>query len=257
MRHEGEAAIRCENPECPAQLRERLIWFAARNQMDIEGLGDKVVHQLVDAGLLASFGDIFTLHEHPEQLLELERMGERKVDNLLQAIDVSKERGLMRVIAGLGIRFVGASGARRLAEHYEDIDALMYASADELAQIEDVGTVTALSICEFLHSDAGRRVVDELKQAGVNLIAPSGVSTQAADSPFAGKTIVITGTLEDFGREELADKLINLGAKVAGSVSKKTDLVIAGEKAGSKLDKAQELGVEVWDEQQLLQVLNE
>ena len=257
VRHEGEAAIRCENPECPAQLRERLIWFAARNQMDIEGLGGKVVHQLVDAGLLASFGDIFTLHEHPEQLLELERMGERKVDNLLQAIDVSKERGLMRVIAGLGIRFVGASGARRLAEHYEDIDALMHASADELAQIEDVGTVTALSICEFLHSDAGRRVVDELKQASVNLTAPSRVSTQAADSPFAGKTIAITGTLEHFGRKELADRLINLGAKVGGSVSQKTDLVIAGEKAGSKLDKAQELGVEVWDEQQLLQVLNE
>jgi DNA ligase (NAD+) len=257
VRHEGEAAIRCENPECPAQLRERLIWFAARNQMDIEGLGDKVVHQLADAGLLASFGDIFTLHEHQEQLLELERMGERKVDNLLQAIDVSKERGLMRVISGLGIRFVGASGARRLAEHYEDIDALTYASADELAQIEDVGTVTALSICEFLHSDAGRRVVDELKQASVNLTAPSRVSTQAADSPFAGKTIAITGTLEHFGRKELADRLISLGAKVTGSVSKKTDLVIAGEKAGSKLDKAQELGVEAWSEQQLLQALNE
>lgn len=248
---DDEVAHRCINPECPGQVRERLIWFVGRDQMDIEGLGEKVVHQLSDAGYLNTFGDIFTLAEHREQLLELDRMAQRKVDNLLAGIEQAKTRGLARVLAGMGIRHIGASASATLAGEFGSIEALMDATVEQLAEIEDIGPITAESLHQFLHSDAGRHVIDELKSAGVDLTAPKRTAP-AADSPFNGKTVVITGTLESIGRKELTDKLKSMGAKVSGSVSKNTDLVIAGEKAGSKLSKAQQLGVEVWDEQALL-----
>ncbi len=256
VREEGEAAIRCVNPACPAQVRERLIWFAGRDQMDIEGLGDKIVHQLVDAGLLHNFGDIYRLHEHRDAMLKLERMGEKKVDNLLAGIEASKQRGLARVLAGLGIRHVGARASSILAQSFGSIDALMEASVEEIADINDIGPITAASVHHFLHSETGRQVIDDLKAAGVDLTAPKKAAP-AADSPFAGKTVVITGTLASYERKALSDKLEALGAKVTGSVSKKTDLVIVGENAGSKLTKAQSLGVETWDEAKLLNALGE
>ncbi len=268
-REEGEAALRCANPECPAQLRERLIWFAARNQMDIDGLGEKSVHQLADAGLLASFGDVYHLTEHRLELLALERMGETKVNNLLSGIEESKARGLARVLAGLGIRHVGSRVSQMLAEGYGEIDALMTANADDIDLKLATGDLDikrqamiresyepgeiAKSVRAFFDSEAGRHVIEELRAAGVDMTAPRAElkTPPPADSPFNGKTIVITGSLAGHQRKELAQRLEALGAKVTDSVSKKTDLLIVGENAGSKLDKARQLEVEIWDETRL------
>ncbi|MEM9019562.1 MAG: NAD-dependent DNA ligase LigA [Planctomycetota bacterium] len=248
-----ESARYCPNPECPAQFRERLIHFVGRNQMDIDALGEKTLHQLADAGLLNNLGDIFRLKDHREQLLGLERMGEKKVDNLIEGVEQAKTRGLQRVLAGLTIRHIGAGGAKRLAQAFGDIDALLQADEEKIAAVEDIGPITAASVHTFLHNNAGQHVITELREAGVDLSAPQ--EEVARDSPLAGKTIVITGTLEQFGRNELKALLESLGAKVSGSVSKNTDLLIAGEKAGSKLKKAQDLGVAVWDEATLLKSL--
>lgn len=255
IREEDEAAVRCINPQCPAQLRERLIWFAGRGQMDIDGLGDKGVHQLADAGLLGSYADIYRLKDHRAELIELERMGEKKVDNLLQGIEQSKGRGLARLLGGLGIRHVGTRGAQILAEHFGSIDAVLGAGVEQLAEVHEVGPVTAQSIHQFFHEHGGKQVVHELRRFGLEMTSPR--RRVASDSVFAGKTVVLTGTLERFDRDDLTQKLQDLGAKVTGSVSKKTDLVIVGHNPGSKLDKARELGVEVWDEAKLLKVLGQ
>ena len=253
---EEEVAHRCVNPECPAQFREKLIWFVGRNQMDIDGLGEKAVHQLTDADLLNTFGDVYNLHKKRDELLKLERMGEKKVENLLAGIDVSKSRGLSRVLAGLGIRHVGASAANSLAQHFGDIDAIKNADPEIIAEVEDIGPITADSIHTFLNSDAGQHVIRELKDAGVDLTeAQTAPPPDAADSPVAGKTIVITGTFEAYDRNELKAKLTALGAKVTGSVSKNTNILCAGEKAGSKLTKAEQLGVEVWDQAKVMEVV--
>lgn len=248
-----ETARYCPNPECPAQFRERMAHFVGRKQMDIDALGEKTIHQLADAGLLKNLGDIYRLKDKREQLLALDRMGEKKVDNLIEGVEQSKQRGLLRVLAGLTIRHIGQGGAKRLAQHFGDIDALIAADEEKIAAIEDVGPITAASVRQFLDNPAGQHVIAELKAAGVNLTEEK--IEVATDSPFAGKTIVITGTLEHHGRSELKAILENLGAKVSGSISKNTDLLIAGEKAGSKLKKAQDLGVEIWDETKLLESL--
>lgn len=248
-----ETARYCPNPECPAQFRERMVHFVGRNQMDIDALGEKTIVQLADAGLLQNLGDIYRLKDKRDELLELDRMGEKKVDNLIEGVEASKQRGLLRVLAGLTIRHIGQGGAKRLAQHFGDIDALIAADEDEIANIEDVGPITAVSVRQFLDNPAGQHVIAELKAAGVDLTEEK--IEAAADSPFAGKTIVITGTLEKYGRNDLKKLLEGLGAKVSGSISKNTDLLIAGEKAGSKLTKAQGLGVEVWDEAQLIATL--
>jgi len=255
VRLEDEVAHRCVNPECPAQLRERLIWFVGRDQMDIDGFGEKLVLQLADEGLLKSFGDIYALKNHREKLLELDRLGEKKVDNLLAAIEDSKQRGLTRVLAGLGIQHVGSRAADVLAQHFGSIDALLEADEESLADIHEIGPITAASLHKFLHAHAGQHVIEELRDAGVKLTEKQRPKP-AATSPFAGKTVVITGTFESFDRNDLKKKLEALGAKVSGSVSKKTDLLLAGESAGSKLDKANELGVETWDEATLLKHLS-
>jgi len=251
-----ETARYCPNPECPAQFRERLTHFVGRNQMDIDALGEKTIHQLADAGLIQNLGDIFRLREKRDELLALERMAEKKVDNLIQGVEDAKGRGLARVLAGLTIRHVGANGSKIFARSFGDIDALAAADLEQLEALEDVGPITAQSLYDFLRSDAGQHVIDELKQAGVDLTEPQPVAAAAnEDSPFTGKTLVFTGTLEHFKRSELKTKLEALGAKVSGSVSAKTDLLIAGESAGSKLTKAESLGVEVWNEAKLLEHL--
>ncbi len=269
VEHDGdekETARYCSNPECPAQLRERLIHFAGRDQMDIEGLGEKVVIQLTEAGLVKSFGDLFTLHTKRDDVLELERMGEKKADNLFAGLESAKSRGLSRVMAGLGVRHVGRTASRIIAGHYGSIDALMEATKEEIETFEvdgeksGIGPEIASSLHQFLHSEAGRHVIDELREAGVDLTESARATEVAAprgDNVFSGKKIVLTGTLESFGRKELTERLEAFGAKVSGSVSAKTDLVIAGEKAGSKLDKANKLGVEVWDESALVEALGE
>ncbi|MCC6908718.1 MAG: NAD-dependent DNA ligase LigA [Phycisphaerales bacterium] len=246
----------CVNPECPEQFREKLKWFVGRDQMDIDGLGEKLVDQLVDAGLVHHFADLFTLPEKRDQLLALERLGEKSADNLIAGLEEAKSRGLARVLAGLGIRHIGVSTAKTLAKNFPDADALLEASREDLLALPDFGEVTATTLHDYLQSRQGRDAFARLKKAGVDLTSSTYRKREAPpDSPFAGKTVVITGTLEAFTRPELTERLETLGAKVSGSVTKKTDLVIAGESAGSKLDKARELGIEVWDEKRLTAAL--
>lgn len=246
----------CVNPECPEQFREKLKWFVGRDQMDIEGLGEKLVDQLIDAGLVHHFADVFLLPGKREELLALERMGEKSVDNLIAGIDAAKSRGLARVLAGLGIRHIGVSAAKTIARHFPDAEALLEASVEQIQELPDFGEVTAPVLHDYLHSRQGRDAFARLARAGVDLKSPLYRKRETASgSPFAGKTVVLTGTLENFTRPELTERLESLGAKVSGSVSKKTDLVIAGESAGSKLDKARELGIEVWDEARLVKAL--
>lgn len=260
---EGEVAHRCVNPECPAQFREKMIWFAGRDQMDIEGLGEKVIHQLADAGLLNNFGNIYQLKDHTGQVVNLERMGETKVDNLINAIEASKSRGLQRVLAGLGIRHVGGRASQILSENFGNIDNLTAATEDQISEFEvdseksGIGPEIAKSLYQFLHSDAGQRVIEELKGAQVNLtvLKQSPSSAKASNLPFKGKTIVLTGTLENYDRKALSQKLESLGAKITSSVSSNTDLVVAGAGPGRKLDKARTLGIETWDETRLIAAL--
>ncbi|MEC7353397.1 MAG: NAD-dependent DNA ligase LigA [Planctomycetota bacterium] len=246
----------CTNPECPAQFRERLKWFVGRGQMDLDGFGDKLIDQLVGAGLVTHFADVFTLDR--ERLLELERMGETSVENLLAASEQAKSRGLARVLAGLGIRHVGASAARTLARAFPDAAALQAASEQAISDLEDFGEITAHRLREYLDTPASREAFDRLRAVGVSLESleyGDGPDPDAGGSPFSGLTVVLTGTLESFSRSELAERLEGLGAKVTGSVSGRTDLLVAGEQAGSKLEKARSLGVEVWDEARLLEAL--
>ncbi|MEM7575937.1 MAG: NAD-dependent DNA ligase LigA [Planctomycetota bacterium] len=253
-----ETARYCPNPDCPAQLRERLIHFAGRKQMDIDELGEKTVHQLVDAGLLTSIGDVYRLHTKRDAIVALERMAEKKAENLLAGIETSKSRGLAKVLASLTIRHVGSTAGKAIARRFGGLSALREVDVETIAEVDDIGPITAASLHGFLHSPAGQQVFDELGEAGVDLTEPTAETKIASvDSPFTGKKIVLTGTLEQFTRPDLAEKLEALGAKVTGSVSKNTDLLIAGDAAGSKLEKATKLGVEVWDEDELLAALSE
>ena len=249
----------CTSPECPAQFREKLKWFVGRDQMDVDGLGEKLVDQLVDADLVHHFADLFLLKR--DDLLDLERMGEKSADNLLAGLEVARSRGLARVLAGMGIRHIGASAAKVLARHFPDADRLMAASTETLEDLPDFGEITARSLHEHLAAAPTRDAFKRLAAAGVSLESDlyrdPREESEVVESPFAGRTVVITGTLESFGRKELAEQLESLGATVTGSVSRKTDLLVAGEKAGSKLRKATELGIEIWDEGRLLAELPE
>ena len=245
VKDEGGVYIRCPNPECPAQLKERLRYFASRNAMDIEGLGEKLVDQLVEAGLVRSFADLYRLSK--EELTGLDRMGDKSAENLLKGIEASKGRGLARLLNGLSIRHVGQRVAAVLAQHFEDAGALAAASASELSSIDEVGPVIAHSVHEFLHSKQGRHVIDELRKVGVDT-SSDRPKVRLSAGPFAGKTVVVTGTLEKYTRDEIHTLIEEHGGRPTSSVSKSTDYVIAGEKAGSKLAKAQKLDIPVLDE---------
>ncbi|WP_195695577.1 NAD-dependent DNA ligase LigA [Priestia megaterium] len=256
VRLEGEVALRCINPSCPAQIREGLIHFVSRNAMNIDGLGEKVISQLFRQQLIKDVADIYTLTK--QQLIELERMGEKSADNLIAAIEASKENSLERLLFGLGIRHVGAKAAKTLAQHFETIDKLTKATYDELVAINEIGAKMADAIVAYFTQEEVQELIHELKEYGVNLTykGPKLVSVENVDSVFAGKTVVLTGKLEQLSRNEAKAQIEALGGKVTGSVSKKTDLVVAGEEAGSKLTKANELEIEVWDEARLLTELN-
>ncbi|KML26847.1 NAD-dependent DNA ligase LigA [Priestia aryabhattai] len=256
VRLEGEVALRCINPSCPAQIREGLIHFVSRNAMNIDGLGEKVISQLFRERLIKDVADIYTLTK--QQLIELERMGEKSADNLIAAIEASKENSLERLLFGLGIRHVGAKAAKTLAQHFETIDKLTKATYDELVAINEIGAKMADAIVAYFTQEEVQELIHELKEYGVNLTykGPKLVSVENVDSVFAGKTVVLTGKLEQLSRNEAKAQIEALGGKVTGSVSKKTDLVVAGEEAGSKLTKANELEIEVWDEARLLTELN-
>ncbi|MFG6495701.1 NAD-dependent DNA ligase LigA [Fictibacillus sp. UD] len=255
-RLDGEVALRCLNPQCPAQIREGFIHFVSRNAMNIDGLGEKVVAQLFKEKLIENFADLFKLER--DKLLELERMGEKSADNLLAAIEKSKENSLERLLFGLGIRHVGAKAAKTVAQRFETMDGLMSASKDELLAVEEIGEKMADSIQLYFSKPEVKELMEELKNLGMNMEykGPKLVKVEDLDTPFAGKTVVLTGKLSILTRNDAKEQLERLGAKVTGSVSKNTDMLIAGEDAGSKLDKAKTLGIEIWDEQKLVDELN-
>src|SRR6476661_8634167 len=242
VRTEGEADHRCVNANCPAKLRETILHFASRGVMNIDGLGDALVTQLTDRGVVKDIADIYKLTN--ATLLSLERMGEKSADNVLREIENSKKLPLERVIYGLGIRFVGERTAQFLAEHFGDISALEKAGEEELQQVEEVGPRIAKSIVEFFAEPKNRELVEELRSAGLTLKGKK----KERGTKLAGKTFVLTGTLANYTRDEAKKLIEDAGGKVAGSVSKKTDYVVAGTDAGSKLDKAKELGVPVINE---------
>lgn len=250
VRLEEEVALRCINPNCPAQLKEGLIHFVSRNAMNIDGLGEKVIIQLFQENLVKTIADIYRLKR--EALLELDRMGEKSVDNLLQAIEVSKDNSLEKLLFGLGIRFVGSKAAKTLATDFETMKNIQQASYEDLIAVDEIGDKMADSIVQYFQEEKVINLLDELRDLGINMgyNGPKRPETDE-DSIFAGKTVVLTGKMEKFTRTEAKELIEAKGGSVTGSVSKKTDILIAGEDAGSKYDKAQKLGITIWDEQEL------
>lgn len=247
----AEAAIRCTNPHCPALGREGLIHFVSREAMNIEGCGPSVINALLDAGLVRDAADLYSLKK--EDVLKLERMGERSADKLLAAIAASKANELDKLLFALGIRHVGAKVARTLAVEFGSMEALLTAEAEQLAAIRDIGAVIAESVVTWLSVPTNRDLLERLAAAGLTMTFTAPASSE--DNPFFGKTLVFTGTMPTLGRAEAKTMAQDVGAKVSGSVSKKTDYVIAGAEAGSKLEKAQALGVTVLDEAEFLKML--
>jgi DNA ligase (NAD+) len=245
VRAEGEADHRCVNQKCPAKLRETILHFASRGVMNIDGLGDALVNQLTDRGMVKDVADLYKLTK--SQLLSLERMGDRSAENVLREIENSKKLPLERVIYGLGIRFVGERTAQFLAQHFGSVDDLMNASEEELKEVGEVGPAVAKSIIEFFAEPRNRELVRELRAAGLKM---SGEKKQRG-TKLAGQTFVLTGELENYSREQARKMIEDAGGKVTGTVSKKTDYVVAGSGAGSKLNKAKELGISVINEDQL------
>jgi DNA ligase (NAD+) len=245
VRTEGEADHRCVNANCPAKLRESILHFASRSVMNIEGMGDALVNQLTERRLVKNVADIYKLTK--DDLLTLERMGDKSAQNVLNEIEASKRLPLERVIYGLGIRFVGERTAEFLAEHFGSLDALMKASEEELQEVNEVGPRIAASIVEFFQEPRNRELVDQLRKSGLTLAGKK----KERGTRLAGKTFVLTGTLSRHSREDARKMIEDAGGRVSGSVSKKTDYVVAGTDAGSKLDKAKELGVAVIGEKEM------
>ena len=245
VRTEGEADHRCVNANCPAKLRETILHFASRHVMNIEGMGDALVNQLTDRAMVNNVADIYKLTK--DDLLNLERMGEKSAQNVLGEIEASKKLPLERVIFGLGIRFVGERTAQFLAEHFGSMDALMKSSEEELLEVEEVGPRIAASILEFFREPKNRELIEQLRRAGLSFTGKK----KERGTRLVGKTFVLTGTLAHMTRDQAKKLIEDAGGRVAGSVSKKTDYVVAGSDAGSKLDKAKELGVAVIDEDEM------
>ncbi len=254
VKDDGGVYIRCPNPQCPAQVKEQIRYFASRNAMDIEGMGEKLVDQLVSRHLVSGYGDIYRLQK--EQLLGLERMGEKSAQKLLEAIQASKTRGLPRLLNALSIRHVGVRVATVLARQFGSMAALEQASLEDLTNTEEVGPIIAQSVFEFLHSDRGARAIGELRQLGVEMDAHASAAP-LGHQPLAGKVVVVTGTLTKYSRDEVQELIVRAGGRPASSVSSKTDFVVAGDKAGSKLDKARKLGVTVLSEAEFESLLGE
>ncbi len=245
VRTPGEADHRCVNANCPAKLQGTILHFASRHVMDIDGLGDALVSQLTERGMVKNVADLYRLTK--DDLLKLERMGDKSAQNVLDEIAASKKLPLERVIYGLGIRFVGERTAQFLAEHFGSLDAIMKASAEELQEVNEVGPRIAESIVEFFSDEHNRHLVNDLRKAGLTLTGQK----KEKGTKLAGKTFVLTGTLARYSRDEAKKMIEDAGGRVSGSVSKKTDYVVAGDDAGSKLDKARELGVAVIGEKEM------
>lgn len=249
VRDKDGVYIRCANRDCPGQLRERLKYFAGRGQMDIEHLGPALIDQLIENGLVDNFADLYKLTR--AQLAGLERMAEKSAANVIKAIEESKTRPLWRLIAALGIRHIGGQSAQILAEHFGSLKDLMAAGEEELAEIDQIGPTMAKSVYEYFHDPENLSMIEKLLAAGVKPEQPRTIRSEK----LAGKTIVVTGTLKNFSRQQAEQAIRQAGGKASSSVSKKTDFVLAGENPGSKLDKARELGVEVIDEKRFMQMI--
>ena len=250
VREEGEAVSRCIGIECPAKLVRNIIHFVSRECMNIDGLGDKIIEQLINRNLISNIADIYFLKF--EDIATLKKNGQKFTQNLIEAINNSKNNDLYRLIAALGIRHIGKKAAKTLAKKYKTMDSLMNASLESLAMTDDIGEISANSIYEFFRQDQTIDLINRLKEANVNMEA---LDTEDIDNRFEGKTFVLTGTLEKFTRKEASDLIEKHGGKTSGSVSKKTDYVLAGEDAGSKLTKAQNLGVEIITEEQFEEMM--
>ena len=244
----------CTNPHCDAKKIEGIIHFSSRDAMDIEGMGEKVVEQFFNQGFIRSIADIYDLGQYRDDIIALDGWKDKSIDNLLSAIEKSKQNSLEKVLFGLGIKEVGAKTAKVLARKYGDIDALSQASEEELSEIADVGPVLVKTLTEWFKDEKNQELINQLKERGMNFRF-IGNTVKAAGNYFSGKTVVLTGTLSSMGRKEATALLEDVGAKVTGSVSKATDCVIAGVEAGSKLDKAQQLGIQVLDEQEFLSLI--
>lgn len=254
VRIEGEVALRCINPKCDAKLVEGVIHFVSRTAMNIDGLGERIVQSLYQEGIIHDVADIYNLTR--EQLLPLERMGEKKVDKLLSAIEASKSNSLERLLFGLGIRHLGAKASQILAQEYHTMDRLKSATIEALTEIDDIGYKMAQSLVTYMQNEDIIKLIDKLASSGVNMTYNGQKKEDIEIHPvFGNKTIVLTGKLNIMSRSDATKALTNLGAKVTSSVTKKTDLVIAGEDAGSKLEKAQTLGIEVWNETMMIEAL--
>lgn len=251
---ENEVALYCENTECLAQIKGRLIHFASRGAMDIEGLGDALIDLFTDKGFVKNFSDIYKLKDKRSELIQIERLGEKSIDNLLNAVEKSKSQPFPKVLFAIGIRYVGAGAAQKIADHFNSIDNLIKASEEKISSIYEIGPSISKSIKQFFADKKNIRLIEELKKAGLNFVSEK---REIKKSYFTGKTFVLTGTLSGFSRDEAAARITVLGGKVASAVSKNTDFVVAGEKAGSKLSKAESLGIKVIDESAFLDMLKE
>ena len=252
---EEEVAIRCLNPKCPAQLTEGLSHFVSRNAMNMSGIGPRVIKQLFEEGLVMDVADLYKLTL--DQLLALDKVQQKSAENILEAIEKSKENSFERLLTGLGIRHVGTKAAKELAQHFKTMTALQEASIEQLLEIDGLGDIIAYSVKTYFEQPSVQELIQELQDSGVNMtyLGVTKDDSAASGHVLSGKTVVLTGTLEQLTRQDAKEQLESLGAKVTGSVSKKTDVVIAGHSAGSKLTKANDLGIEVWSEQQFLDSL--
>ena len=251
---EDEVALRCLNPDCPAQLKEGLIHFVSRDAMNIDGLGEKVIEQLFQAELIQTIADLYRLEK--EALLKLERMGEKSVQNLLQAIEASKKNSLEKLIFGLGIRYIGSKAAQILASHFETMDNLQQATYDMLISIDEIGEKMADSVVQFFSEDKVKELINELKELNINMTY-TGPKAQTTETIFSNQTFVLTGKLEEYSRKEAKELIEARGGNVTNNVSKNTDVVIAGDAAGSKYKKAQQLNLTIWNEQQFKEALDD
>ncbi|MDA7977387.1 MAG: NAD-dependent DNA ligase LigA [Pirellulales bacterium] len=258
VKDEGGVYIRCPNMECPAQVKERLRYFASRNAMDIEGLGEKLIDQLVDARLVITYGDLYRLRR--EQLVELERVGEKSAESLLSGVEQSKTRGLAKLLNALSIRHVGARVATILADEFRDIESLIAAETEQLAEVDEIGEIIAQSVYSYLHEPYGQGVIEDLRASSVEMESkgkPQSSMANEASGALAGKTFVVTGTLIHRTRDEIHALIELHGGRPTSSISKKTDFLVAGEKAGSKLAKAEKLGVQVLSEDDFERLIEE
>jgi DNA ligase (NAD+) len=254
---EGEVAYYCENTECPDQIKGRIEHFASRGAMDIEGLGESLIDLFVEKGFLRTYSDIYKLKDHKEELIAIERFGEKSVTNLLNSIEKSKEKPFDKVLFALGIRYVGAGAAKKLASHFKNIDALIEASDAEITEVYEIGESISKSVKKFFNDTHNKKILDELKKVGLKFSFAERKDTFLKDNFFKGKNFVLTGTLSDYSREEAGEIITNFGGNVTSNVSSKTDYVIAGEKAGSKLDKAKTLGINIISESDFKEKISE